>query len=181
MIAILNFLGQIALKFGSIIGNLYTKGWKFLNISWFDHLFDHLRGPSNWHWYERGILGYRIIKPGNFVLDACCGDGIYSGLFYSQWARFVDAIDRDDHALFYARRRYQRDNVQFHKMDIINEDFPKKNYDVIFLFAAIEHFSIESGMKLLQKIANALLMSKNGIFFGSTPSFRNEEAQHWTR
>jgi len=126
VIAILNFLGQIALRFGSIIGILYTKSWGFLNISWFNHLFDHLCGPSNWHWYERGILGYRIIRPGDIVLDLCCGDGIYSGLFYSQRAKFVDAIDRDDRALSYARRRYQRDNVQFNKMDVINEDFPKK-------------------------------------------------------
>ncbi len=84
----------------------------------------------------------------------------------------MDAIDRDDRALSYARRRYQRDNVQFNKMDVINEDFSKKNYDVIFLFAAIEHFSIENGMKLLQKIANALLTSKNGTLFGSTPIFQ---------
>ena len=172
LISIINLLGQFALKLGSIVGNLYTKGWGFLNISWFDHLFDHLRGPSNWHWYERGILGCRIIKPDDIVLDICCGDGIYSGLFYSQKAKFVDAVDRDDHALSYAKRRYRRDNVQFHKVDVINEGFHKRIYDVVFLFAAIEHFSIENGMKLLQKIANVLVTSKNGTFFGSTPIFQ---------
>ena len=51
---------------------------------------------------------------------------------------------------------------------------PAENYDVIFMFAALEHFSAEQGGQILERIAKALSKSSSGIFLGSTPIF--EEA-----
>jgi len=165
---ILNMLGYLVLKLGKLIGNVYSWIWGYFRVPWFDHRFDHLRGPENWYWAERGIFGRKFIHEGAVVLDLCCGDGLFSGLYYSQVAAHVDAVDRNEKALRLARRRYSRKNVVFHYLDALKDAFPRQQYDVIFFFASIEHFSDEAGAQLLQKIGTAL-NQQHGILFGSTP------------
>jgi len=165
---ILNFMGVLLLKLNRVVGSFYSKMCGRFGVTWFDHRFDYFRGPENWYWYERGILGHRVINPGDTVLDVCCGDGIFSGLFYSVNAGFVDAVDRDKKAISLAKKRYSKPNVRFYIADVIKELFPRTNYDVVSLFEAIEHFSVEAGTRLLQKIA-ASLSSTKGTLVGSTP------------
>jgi 2-polyprenyl-3-methyl-5-hydroxy-6-metoxy-1,4-benzoquinol methylase len=171
MYCLLNLCASIVLRMARFIALAYTNLWGSFDLPWFDHRFDWLRGPENWVWNERGIYGAKIIRPGDKVLDICCGDGIYSGLYYSMFAGLVHAIDRDERALSLARKRYSRENVKFFKVDVTKEDFPLENYDVILMFAAIEHFSVEQGTQILQRIARALSASSNGSFLGSTPIF----------
>ena len=102
------------------------------------------------------------------MLDLCCGDGTYSGLFYSGRAGSVDAVDRDPRAVALAKRRHSKPNVQYFCRDILLEPFPRPEYDVVFFFVAIEHFSIEAGTDLLQKIGSSL-SQRQGVLFGSTP------------
>lgn len=171
---LLNFCISLILKIAKIAAFAYTRFWGLFGIPWFDHRFDWLRGPEYWVWNERGVYGTKIIRHGDKVLDVCCGDGIYTGLYYSMFAELVHGIDRNEFAIDTANKRYLKKNVKFFKKDILKEDFPLKNYDVIFMFAALEHFSPEQGSQILERIAKALLKSSNGKFLGSTPIF--EEA-----
>src|SRR3990172_13368231 len=141
-----------------------------------DHFFDWLYGPEKWHWSVRGILGSKLIKKNDYVLDLAAGDCIFSGLFYSKFAKEVHAIDRNPKAISVARKRYKNvANLKIYDLDIINQNFPRNNYNVIFMFMAIEHFNIEDTAKLLKKIADSLLNSSNGTFLGCTPIFESAD------
>ncbi len=167
--ATLPLAGTIASATSKGIGYLYTRSWGTLGITFFDHRFDHLRGPENWHWMERGVFGARLIPRGGTVLDLGCGDGIFSGLCYSPVAGSVDAIDRDSRAISLARKRYPQENVHWHVSDILLDAFPRDRYDTVFLFAVIEHFSVAAGTDLIRKIGAAL--EPGGTLLGSTPLF----------
>lgn len=172
-----NFCYLVISTLAKTIAFAYLNLCSLFKIPWFDHRFDWLRGPENWTWNERGIYGIKLIQTGNKVLDLCCGDGIYSGLFYSMFAKLVHGVDRSDAGIRFAHKYYARKNVKFFKIDIIKENFPSNNYDVIFMFAAIEHFSVAQGKQILQRIAKALFSSSNGCFLGSTPIF-NKKTGH---
>lgn len=165
-----DFVAQAFLAIGRCVGWTYRAAWGYSGLSWYDHRADFFFGPANWHWSERGVLATRLIPDGGRVLDLCSGDGIYSGLFYSLRALHVDAVDIDDKALGIARRRYMRPNVIFHRGDIVRDPFPGDDYDVVCMFAGIEHFAPDAGMRLLQKIAKALA-GRDAVFIGSTPIF----------
>ena len=153
-----------------LAGHAFTYLWGLLDIPWFDHRIDHLRGPENWHWHERGVLAQRVMKPGGRVLDLCCGDGIYSGLVYAPHAAQVDAVDRDGLALAMARWRFRRPNLRFLRRDIVHDELPAATYDTVCWFEAIEHFSVEAGHRVLAKVARALAPT-GGVLIGSTSIF----------
>lgn len=165
----LNISAKFLIKWARYIGNQYTSIWTNLHTSSFDHRFDYLRGIDNYYWYERAIFAIQRIKPENIVLDVGCGDGIYSGLFYSKAAKKVDAIDLDDEAVKHAKKHYSRKNVKFQSISI--QDWLKKGkkYDTVLMFAVIEHFTPQDGIRTLKGIGKSL--TKDGILFGSTPIF----------
>ena len=163
-----------------LVSSSYRKLWPVLGIHWFDHDFDHLFGPSRNKWTERGTWANRYIKPTDTVLDVACGDGSYSGNYYSQCAAHVDAFDYDEKAIATARRKHKKQNVSFFLADATQLALPRR-YEVILFFASIEHFSVEDGSRLLQKLGDALM--PGGVLFGSTPIFaeiggHNEEHQN---
>ena len=159
---------QTCFALNKLVGWSYQKLWGVLGIYWFDHDFDHLLGPGWNKWTERGILANRCIRPGDEVLDVACGDGSFSGNYYSQSAAHVDAFDYDEKAIACARRKHAKPNVHFFVADATNFVLSKK-YEVILVFASIEHFSIEDGAGLLQKLGDAL--KPGGVLLGSTPIF----------
>lgn len=160
------------MRFGSLVGYLYLRSWPTRNLPFYDHRYDYLQGPWNWNWQERGVIAAKTIPPGGKVLDLCCGEGTYSGIYYASRAGHVDAIDRNPAALHLARRRYRRPNVSWIDGDVIADRFPSLDYDVVTLFAAIEHFSVSNGTILLAKIAKS--MKSSGTLIGSTPLFAEE-------
>jgi SAM-dependent methyltransferase len=159
---------QTCFALDKVVGWSYLKLWGILGIYWYDHDFDHLLGPGWNNWTERGILANRCIRPGDEVLDVACGDGSYSGNYYSQCADHVDAFDYDEKAIGCARRKHAKPNVHFFLADATSVILSKK-YDVVLLFASIEHFTIEDGARLLQKLGDALV--QGGVLLGSTPVF----------
>lgn len=167
--------GAITTALGKYVGRLYTRRWHLMGYSYYDHRFDHLRGPENWYWMERGVFGSRLIPDGGKVLDLGCGDGTFAALCYSPLAAEVDAIDRDPRAVELARDRYSGSRVRWHVRDIVVDPFPADDYDAVFLFAVLEHLSVRDGTALLGKIGSVL--SPNGQFLGSTPLF-NELGGH---
>jgi SAM-dependent methyltransferase len=174
----LNVCGSVVLWLARWIGVTYTKLWAIFGVPWFDHRFDWLLGPENWVWNERGIYGVKTIRPGDKILDICCGDGIYAGLYYSKVAGLVHAIDRSDKGVRLAKKRYSHPKVNFFNIDVTKEDFPSDNYDVVFMFAAIEHLSQGQGTQILQRIAKVLSASSNGSFLGSTPIILEQARGH---
>ncbi|MBI5151389.1 MAG: class I SAM-dependent methyltransferase [Candidatus Pacebacteria bacterium] len=167
---LLEFFATLLILCCRFVGYVYTQGWSFFHVSWYDHRFDFLRGPSNWYWTERGVLGNYHIPFDGEVLDLCCGDGTFSGLFYSTRAKHVDALDIDPEAIQTAKSVYAKPNVSYQVQDVLRGSYPKKFYDTILLFVAIEHFSVEHGRDLLKKIG-AHLQNDQSTFIGSTVLF----------
>lgn len=142
----------------------YVKGE--VATPWYDHRYDWARGPENWMWYERGILGHHYIRKGDRVLDLCCGDGMFSGLVFSKKASLIHGIDRSSQVIALARELYARESVMFFESNVLKDDFPAPEYDTVVFFAAIEHFTREEIHYLLDKIVQVL--APGGILLGST-------------
>lgn len=167
----LSVLSDTNILIGEFIAAFYKFIWPYTGYSWFDHRFDYLRGPENIFWLERAIYASSLIRKGDTILDIGCGDGIYSGKFYSIKAKFVDAIDIDSNAIKHAKKLYSRKNVKFSKKNILIWT-PIKKYNNIFMFAVIEHLTEKDGKMVLSKIEKCL--AKDGVFFGSTSVFEDD-------
>jgi SAM-dependent methyltransferase len=173
----LNCIVIFLFKISSFVGWFYTKIWPFLNVSSYDHRFDFLRGIENYGWYERGILARNKIEKGDSVLDIGCGDGIYSGIFYSAKAAKVEAIDIDGKAIKHAKKYYSKRNVKYIEVGVVDWLKAKRKYNAIFMFAVIEHFEPQDGLQILKSVKRSL--TKDGIFFGSTPLIKNKSAYNF--
>jgi len=160
--------------FGSLLGKVYKKLWRYSDLASYEHMFDYLSGIKNFYWLERGINGLKPLPIGAKVLDLGCGDGIFSGIFYSTRAKDVEAVDWDPKIITLAKKNYQRPNVVFRQADITKISLQKK-YDAVYLFAVIEHFTVAEGQGLVKKISLAL--NEGGYFMGSTPLF-SEKGGH---
>jgi len=169
---VINIIANFLIRISKFVANQYKTVWPYLNTSWFDHRFDYLRGMENYFWYERVIFANQRIKLNSEVLDIGCGDGVYSGLFYSRKAKNIDAIDIDKNAIKHAKKNYFRKNVNFYNSNIQDWLKHQNKYDIILMFAVIEHFSFKNGILVLKKISSSL--KKGGIFFGSTPIFKKK-------
>lgn len=114
---------------------------------------------------ERGCYARELMRPGCRVLDLCCGDGFYAFHFYSGTAAVVDAVDLDGEALAVARRHHQADNINFHRLDVVTDSFPRPRYDVVCWDGALGHFDADQIERLLAKIAASL--GDDGTLCGS--------------
>lgn len=163
-----------------MVGRSYRKAWSRLGISYYEHRYDHMLGPSYYVWQERGVLGNLAIPLNGLVLDICCGDGFYDTHYYSTRARHVDAFDRDPRAIKTAES-VRPGNVAFWVQDALTFTSEANKYDAILMFAALEHFTPEQGRLLLDRIKTWL--KPGGVFLGSTPVFahlggHNDEHQN---
>jgi SAM-dependent methyltransferase len=95
---------------------------------------------------EPGIVAlhvrrYEFARPycrGRDVLDAGCGVG-YGAALLAEVARRVVAVDRDEDAIAYARRRYGQPNIEFVVGDLVSLEQPDGAFDVVCAFETIEH------------------------------------------
>jgi len=97
--------------------------------------------PARWAFTARGVYARESMRRGCKVLDLCCGDGAYSKLFFADIAAQVDAVDLDEYAIAYARKYHAATGVRFHRLDIVNQPLPDRDYDVVVWNAAICYFS----------------------------------------
>lgn len=174
---VLDTLAKISIQTSKWVGNMYTILFDFLGTSWYDHRFDHLRGIDNYHWLERVFFVLPKISEDDSVLDIGCGDGIYSGVFYSEKAKSVFAIDTSQDSITSAIKHYKRNNVRFLKKNLLTWDVPANKYDVVVMFSVIEHLTALDGQKVLPKIKKSL--KKGGVFFGSTPIVQKLGVSNW--
>jgi 2-polyprenyl-3-methyl-5-hydroxy-6-metoxy-1,4-benzoquinol methylase len=133
---------------------------------WFDHEIDYHMWPKNLFWIERGVFGRITMTPGCRVLDLCCGDGYFSDVWYSTIAACIDACDNDSDALNFAAQKHSNERIRYHRVDVLADALPGTNYDVVTWFAAIEHFTEDQIVYILQKINSSL--NRNGRLIGST-------------
>lgn len=99
------------------------------------------------------------------VLDAGCGQG-WGSVLIAGVAKKVIAIDIDEGALNFARKRFVKKNLSFLKCDLLNLNSVKKEIDTIICLQVIEH--IKNTDILLKKIVD--LFKKNGVLIISTPN-----------
>lgn len=136
---------------------------------WFDHRADlyrwsELRNPL---WVERGVFSREVMFEGCRVIDLCCGDGFFPYHFYAEIASHVDAVDRDPAAIAHARKWHSHPKINYVQMDVVTDDFPGTDYDVITWDAAIEHFSLDQIRIVLKKCVKAL-KTPGGVLNGYT-------------
>ncbi len=121
---------------------------------------------------ERGIVAlhrkrYEFALPyceGKDVLDAGCGVG-YGAALLAGRARRVVAIDRDEHSIAYARRRYTADNVEFRVGDLLALDVADQAIDVACAFEVIEHLpDRDAHLAEIRRVLRA-----DGAYLVSTP------------
>jgi SAM-dependent methyltransferase len=173
---------------GKSVAWIYRKIWSRRGLQYFDHRFDHLRGPQYTCWQERGVLGALAVPPGGLTLDLCCGEGFYTRHYYASRASYVDAIDIDPNAIRIAKRHNRHRNVRFHVGDVTALPFPQRGYDAVLFFSALHFISEDRRADLLSKVADS--MKAGGTLVGSAslplPSIaeylapRFEPARLWT-
>ncbi len=123
-----------------------------------------------------GTYARELMEPGCSVLDLCCGDGFYSYHFYGAVAGHVDAVDIDREALAIARQYHQAPNIRYHRLDVLEEDFPAARYDVVVWDGSLGHFRAEQIERLLPKIA--LAIGDHGVLSGSE-DVETVESKSW--
>jgi SAM-dependent methyltransferase len=111
--------------------------------------------PARWAFTARGVYARESMRRGAKVLDLCCGDGAYSRLFFADIAGQVDAVDFDEYAIAYARKYHAAPAVRFHRLDIVNQPLPDRDYDVVVWNAAICYFSEPDIRVVIDKIIAA--------------------------
>ncbi|AKM83698.1 hypothetical protein A2422_02370 [Candidatus Woesebacteria bacterium RIFOXYC1_FULL_31_51] len=169
----ISVLAVVNIEFGKIIGKTYTLLFSVLGTSWYDHRYDYLRGVENFFWLERAFYTLDRINNNDSLLDIGCGDGLFDGVFYTNKAKKILAIDKDRNAIVHANKLYRKDNILFQKKDITRWKIPSNYFEIVTLYAVIEHFPPEVGIQVLKNIKNGL--KKNGMLLGSTPIFNHDK------
>jgi hypothetical protein len=151
---------------------LYLREWRFNNTvpMFFKHQinFNYWRfNPTEWSFTLRGVHARQLMQPNCKVLDLCCGDGIYSYLFFSDTAVKIDAVDYDDDAINYASKFFKRDNINYKKINIITNNLPANDYDIVVWNAGICYFTINELHLILAKLIQSC--KPNMILCGMLP------------
>jgi len=173
-----NILYVGAKKYASFHTKLmHYSDWYFSNSepSSYKHeinLYNWIYDPSQVEFVEGGVFGRMLIKEDDVVLDLCCGDGSYDYLFFSDISRHVDAIDYDKTSIEYAKRSYQKKNIEFICHDLLTYDFVDNSYDVVIWRAGVAYFTKEQREILFKKIFKTL--KKGGKFYIGTPLMKEE-------
>jgi len=143
-----------------------------------------MKAEANWQG-ERGAViniedhGNMLVKRYDFanlfnnnglVLDLGCGSG-YGAAILAKKAWGVHGIDKTADAISFAKRYYDKGNVEW-----FVEDFPpickkEKTYDLVVCHEVIEH--IQDDIALLKDIKR--VMNDKGMFVGTTPIKKEHE------
>ena len=134
---------------------------------WADHRIDLALWPERGdpEFLERGVYAREVMRPGDRVLDLCCGDGFFAYYFYSGIAARVDAVDMDADALACARRHHAAQNIAHYCINVTDEGFWHERYDVICWDGALAHFGTGEIEVILERIATAI--GADGVLCGS--------------
>jgi len=79
--------------------------------------------------------------------------------FFSDIAGDIDAIDIESSAINYAKKNFNRSNINFQQIDVLNGQFPSNDYDVVVWNAGICYFTLNEIHSILAKIVKASKVS----------------------
>lgn len=106
---------------------------------------------------------------GKKVLDLGCGSG-YGAMRLAKIASEVHGVDVAEDAISYAKERFKRANLHFHRIDPSEQlPFTNASFDVVLSFQVIEHVSDEDGY--LQEARR--LLKPGGTLVVITPDRKN--------
>jgi 2-polyprenyl-3-methyl-5-hydroxy-6-metoxy-1,4-benzoquinol methylase len=88
--------------------------------------------------YKKAIS---FVKPGDVCLDAASGSG-YGSALIAEKASEVTGLEIDDHALDFAKKHYQRDNITYKQADLTKDlDLPGNHFDTVISIETLEHIT----------------------------------------
>lgn len=98
-----------------------------------------------------------VVRPGDEILDLCCGTGFGSFWFEEQGA-IVTGMDFAPYMIALAKEEAERrhSKVEFIEADIFSQDFGRERFNLILCFDSISDFPLSGLAKLGKKITNAL-------------------------
>lgn len=108
------------------------------------------------------------------VLDVGCSTGIIAGLL-SEHVQEVYGIDRDEPAIRYAKRNFQKDTVTFHVASAMDMPFPDRRFHVVICAHIYEHVS--NPAKMMAEI-HRVLKPKGVCYFAAGNRINLMEPHH---
>lgn len=98
-----------------------------------------------------------LVRPGDEILDLCCGSGFVAFWFEAQGARVI-GLDFAPYMIAVAEEEAQRRHsmVDFVEADIFARDFGQERFDLIACIDSISDFPLSDFARLGKKIASAL-------------------------
>ncbi|MDX2003541.1 MAG: class I SAM-dependent methyltransferase [Chitinophagales bacterium] len=127
-------------------------------------------------WLEQGVYARQVMTKDCKVLDLCTGDGFFPYMFYADFAARIDAVDFDESAITHAKANYSAANINHVQMDILKGSFPLKDYDVVIWNTALDYFSREQQLLVLDKIIDS--SKPEFVFVGAVPKVGEHEKKH---
>ena len=166
---IIEFLKQIKHFFYVVWNRLFKIHIMFilndrerLDPSLVDKHHPYLRSHLN-----RYLLAKKMLSKNDRVLDLACGTG-YGTAMLSSRAKHVFGVDLSKRAIWFAKRRYQKSNVEFQTGDFF-DSFGK--YDVVVSFETLEHIMAESFDQILVNLES----KAKKLIIGSVPYLEKAE------
>jgi len=117
------------------------------------HQFSSTRTTRNFIWKDlEPLLNYA--KPGDKVLDACCGNGRLYGVLKEKNIDY-SGIDNSEELIKIAREKFPE--AHFELADILKIPFPDNHFDKVYCIAALHHIpSEEFRLQAMQELKRVL-------------------------
>lgn len=140
------------------------------------NFFSWIYEPGNVHFSISPSSARSYLNQNSKVLDIGCGDGLINYLFFSDIAMQVDAFDLSPKAIDFARKNYNKKNLNYINENILNYQLKNNYYNFVFWNDSINYFDLQEVKYLLKNIEKCLV--ENGILHIKSPiMFNNKLAE----
>lgn len=103
------------------------------------------------------------------VLDIACGSGYGCEILLENGAKYVVGSDISEETINYAKKNYQKKNIEFIINDIKKLDFLDEEFDCIVSFETLEHVKEQDAVITELK----RVLKKGGMLIISTPNLES--------